>query len=251
MKTATHLKSSADIDTRSERDIDCLLQDMFGAAIATAQPALRVPDFLPTPPRGRTIVIGAGKASAAMAKAVEDHWTGQIEGLVVTRYGYAVACERIEIVEAAHPVPDENGLKAAGRMLQLVSGLTADDLVLCLISGGGSSLLPLPAEGLTLQDKQEINQALLSSGATISEMNCVRRHLSAIKGGRLAAACYPARVVNLIISDVPADAASDIASGPTVPDTTTCADALAVLRRYEICASPPSSIYWKAIAQKL
>jgi glycerate 2-kinase len=238
MKTSAHLKPSANEGPRSELDIDRLLQDMFGAAIATAQPALRVPDFLPSPPRGRTIVIGAGKASAAMAKAVEDHWTGQLEGLVVTRYGYAVACEQIEIVEAAHPVPDESGLKAAERMLQLVSGLTADDLVLCLISGGGSSLLPLPAEGLTLQDKQEINQALLSSGATISEMNCVRRHLSAIKGGRLAAACYPARVVNLIISDVPADAASDIASGPTVPDTTTCAEALAVLRRYEICAAP-------------
>ena len=238
MKTSAHLEPSANDGARSELNIDRLLQDMFGAAIATAHPALRVPDFLPSPPRGRTIVIGAGKASAAMAKAVEDHWTGQLEGLVITRYGYAVACEQIEIVEAAHPVPDESGLKAAERMLQLVSGLTADDLVLCLISGGGSSLLPLPAEGLTLQDKQEINQALLSSGATISEMNCVRRHLSAIKGGRLAAACYPARVVNLIISDVPADAASDIASGPTVPDATTCADALAVLRRYEICAAP-------------
>ncbi|WP_244218007.1 glycerate kinase type-2 family protein [Paraburkholderia caledonica] len=211
---------------------------MFKAAIATAQPALRVPHFLPKPPHGRTIVIGAGKASAAMAQAVEKHWTGPLEGLVVTRYGYAVPCDQIEIVEAAHPVPDLNGLQAAQRMLEFVSGLTADDLVICLISGGGSSLLPLPAEGLTLQDKQEINQALLASGATIAEMNCVRRHLSAIKGGRLAAACHPARVVNLIISDVPADAARDIASGPTVPDTTTCSDALAVLRRYEICASP-------------
>ena len=238
MTSPDPLKPLANDGARGELDIDRLLQDMFGAAIATAQPALRVPDFLPTPPRGRTIVIGAGKASAAMAKAVEDHWPGQLEGLVVTRYGYAVACERIEIVEAAHPVPDENGLKAAERMLELVSDLSADDLVLCVISGGGSSLLPLPAEGLTLRDKQEINQALLASGATIAEMNCVRRHLSAIKGGRLAAACYPARVVNLIISDVPADAASDIASGPTVPDSTTCADALAVLRRYEICAAP-------------
>ncbi|MCE4547389.1 MULTISPECIES: glycerate kinase [unclassified Caballeronia] len=219
-------------------DVDRLLKDMFDAAIATAQPALRVPHFLPQPPRGRTIVIGAGKASAAMAKAVEDRWTTSLEGLVVTRYGYAVACDRIEIVEAAHPVPDAQGLEAAERMMRLVSGLTADDLVICLISGGGSSLLPLPAEGLTLQDKQEINQALLDSGATISEMNCVRRHLSRVKGGRLAAACYPARVVNLIISDVPADAATDIASGPTVPDTTTCSDALAILRRYEICASP-------------
>jgi hydroxypyruvate reductase len=238
MKTAAQLKQPASRDATSELDVDRLLQDMFDAAIATAQPALRVPDFLPEAPRGRTIVVGAGKASAAMARAVEDHWTGRLEGLVVTRYGYAVPCEHIEIVEAAHPVPDENGLAAATRMLELVSDLTADDLVICLISGGGSALLPLPAEGLTLQDKQEINQALLASGATISEMNCVRRHLSAIKGGRLAAACHRARVVNLIISDVPADAASDIASGPTVPDTTTCADALAVLRRYEICASP-------------
>jgi hydroxypyruvate reductase len=238
MKTAAQLRQPVSRDATSELDIDRLLQDMFDAAIATAQPALRVPDFLPEAPRGRTIVVGAGKASAAMARAVEDHWTGRLEGLVVTRYGYAVPCEHIEIVEAAHPVPDENGLAAATRMLELVSDLTADDLVICLISGGGSALLPLPAEGLTLQDKQEISQALLASGATISEMNCVRRHLSAIKGGRLAAACHPARVVNLIISDVPADAASDIASGPTVPDTTTCADALAVLRRYEICASP-------------
>ena len=238
MKSAAQLKLPPGCNATREFDIDRLLQDMFDAAIATAQPSLRVPDFLPQAPRGRTIVVGAGKASAAMARALEDHWTGHLEGLVVTRYGYAVRCEHIEIVEAAHPVPDENGLAAAKRMLELVSGLTADDLVICLISGGGSSLLPLPAEGLTLQDKQEISQALLASGATISEMNCVRRHLSAIKGGRLAAACYPARVVNLVISDVPADAASDIASGPTVPDTTTCADALAILRRYEICASP-------------
>ncbi|MFM0139214.1 glycerate kinase type-2 family protein [Caballeronia grimmiae] len=222
----------------NDADVDRLLKEMFDAAIATAQPTLRVPQFLPQPPRGRTIVIGAGKASAAMAKAVEDHWTAPLEGLVVTRYGYAVACERIEIVEAAHPVPDGRGLAAAERMMRLVSGLTADDLVICLISGGGSSLLPLPAEGLTLQDKQEINEALLESGASISEINCVRRHLSRVKGGRLAAACHPARVFNLIISDVPADAVTDIASGPTVPDTTTCADALAILRRYEICASP-------------
>lgn len=222
----------------SRVEIDDLLNDMFSAAITIAQPSLRLPKFLPLPPKGRLVVIGAGKASAAMAKAVEDVWTGPLEGTVVTRYGYAVPCERIEILEASHPVPDENGLIAARRILQRVSGLSADDLVLCLISGGGSSLLPLPAEGLTLHDKQEINQALLASGATISEMNCVRRHLSAIKGGRLAAACYPARVVNLIISDVPSDAPSDIASGPTVPDTSTCEDALAVLRRYDIPTSP-------------
>ncbi|KWF62937.1 glycerate kinase type-2 family protein [Burkholderia pseudomultivorans] len=238
MKPPSHFTLPAGDGAHSELDVERLLQDMFETAIATAQPALRVPGFLPSPPRGRTIVVGAGKASAAMAQAVEKHWPAPLEGLVVTRYGYAVPCARIEIVQAAHPVPDVNGLKAAQRMLDLVSGLTADDLVICLISGGGSSLLPLPAEGLTLQDKQEINQALLASGATIAEMNCVRRHLSAIKGGRLAAACYPARVVNLIISDVPADAARDIASGPTVPDATTCSDALEVLRRYEICASP-------------
>lgn len=218
--------------------IDDLLKDMFAAAIAIAQPASRVPQFLPAPPRGRLIVIGAGKAAAAMARAVEDNWSGPLEGVVVTRYGYAVACSRIEIIEAAHPVPDANGLHAAERILQCVQGLSADDLVLCLISGGGSALLPLPVAGMTLAEKQEINQALLNSGASISEMNCVRRHLSAIKGGRLAAACYPARVVNLIISDVPADGLSDIASGPTVPDSSTCADALAVLRRYAIPLSP-------------
>jgi glycerate 2-kinase len=214
--------------------IDQLLRAMFDAAVAVAQPQLRVPQFLPAAPRGRLIVIGAGKASAAMARAVEQHWPGPLEGTVVTRYGYAVPCQRIEILEAAHPVPDANGLHAAERLLQRVRGLTADDLVLCLISGGGSALLPLPAEGVSLADKQAINQALLASGASIAEMNCVRRHLSAIKGGRLAAACYPARVINLIISDVPADGLHDIASGPTVADPTSCADALAVLRRYAI-----------------
>ena len=183
-------------------------------------------------------MIGAGKASAAMARAVEDHWTGPLSGLVVTRYGYAVPCERIEIVEAAHPVPDSAGLAAAERMLQLVQGLNADDLVLCLISGGGSSLLPLPAPGLTLEHKQAVNRALLKSGATISEMNCVRRHLSAIKGGRLAAACHPARVLTLLISDVPGDDPMDIASGPTVADPTSCDDALAVIRRYGIEVPP-------------
>jgi hydroxypyruvate reductase len=218
--------------------IDRLLREMFGAAIASAQPAVRVPQFLPPPPRGRLIVIGAGKASAAMARAVEDSWDGPLEGLVVTRYGYAVPCRRIEIMEAAHPVPDANGRLAAERILQRVSGLTADDVVLCLISGGGSALLSLPLDGVTLEQKQDINRALLASGASISEMNCVRRHLSAIKGGRLAAACHPARVVNLIISDVPADGLHDIASGPTVPDPSTCRDALAVLHRYGIAVPP-------------
>ncbi|MEE4377843.1 MAG: glycerate kinase [Candidatus Competibacteraceae bacterium] len=210
------------------------LRALFDAAIASAQPALCIPEYLPKPPKGRTIVIGAGKGSAAMARVVEDHWPGPLTGLVVTRYGYGVPCQHVEIVEAAHPVPDVTGLKAAERILQLVQSLTADDLVLCLISGGGSALLPLPLAGLTLDDKQNINRALLKCGASISEMNCVRRHLSGIKGGRLAAACYPARVVNLLISDVPGDDPTNIASGPTVGDPTTCADALAIVDRYKI-----------------
>jgi hydroxypyruvate reductase len=211
-----------------------LLRRMFDAAIASAQPALGLVAHLPAPPRGRLIVVGAGKASAAMARSVEDQWSGELTGLVVTRYGYAVPCRRIEIAESAHPVPDAAGLEAARRMLALVGNLTADDLVLCLISGGGSALLPLPAAGLSLDDKQAVNRQLLSSGATIGEMNCVRRHLSAIKGGRLAAACHPAEVLTLLISDVPGDRPIDIASGPTVADPTTCADALDVVRRYAI-----------------
>ncbi|WP_448206951.1 glycerate kinase type-2 family protein [Azospirillum sp. sgz302134] len=215
-----------------------LLRRMFDAAVSAAQPALCVPAHLPEPPKGRLVVIGAGKASAAMAKAVEDHWPGDLSGLVVTRYGYAVSCDRIEIVEAAHPVPDAAGMVAAERIQALVSGLTADDLVLCLISGGGSALLVQPLDGLTLDDKQAVNRALLASGATISEMNCVRRHLSGVKGGRLAAACHPARVVTLLLSDVPGDNPMDIASGPTVADPTTCADALAIIKRYGITVPP-------------
>jgi len=211
-----------------------LLRQMFDAAIASAQPALCLPPHLPEPPSGRTIVIGAGKASAAMARALEDHWPGPLEGLVVTRYGYAVPCERIEIVQAAHPVPDEAGLVASQRIAAKVSGLCADDLVIALISGGGSALLVAPAPGLTLADKRAVNTALLASGATISEMNCVRRHLSALKGGRLGALCHPARVVTLLISDVPGDDPRDIASGPTVGDPTTCADALAIVDRYRM-----------------
>lgn len=211
-----------------------LLLRMFDAAVAAAQPGRCLPPHLPPPPKGRTIVVGAGKASAAMGKAFEDAWPGPVTGLIVTRYGYEVPCRRIEIVEAAHPVPDSAGLAAARRILGLVGGLSADDLVICLISGGGSSLLPLPGPGLTLEDKQYLNRELLRSGATISEMNCVRRHLSAIKGGRLAAACHPARVVTLLMSDVPGDDPINIASGPTVPDPTTCADALDVIRRYGI-----------------
>ena len=211
-----------------------LLRRMFDAAIAAAQPALCLPAHLPEPPKGRLVVIGAGKASAAMARAVEDNWPGPLTGLVITRYGYAVRCERIRIVEAAHPVPDAAGLAATGELLDLVRGLTADDLVLCLVSGGGSALLTRPLDGLTLEDKRAVNRALLASGATIAEMNCVRRHLSAVKGGRLAAACAPARVVTLLISDVPGDDPIDIASGPTVADPTSCADALAIIRRYGI-----------------
>ncbi|MDO8031982.1 glycerate kinase [Janthinobacterium sp. SUN128] len=209
-----------------------LLQAMFQAAIEAAQPSHCIPPHLPPAPKGRLIVIGAGKASAAMAQAVERHWPGPLSGLVVTRYGYAVPCERIEIVEASHPVPDQAGMEAARRMLGLVANLQADDTVLCLISGGGSSLLALPLEGISLEDKQALNRALLASGATIGEMNCVRRHLSAIKGGRLAAACHPAQVITLAISDVPGDKLGDIASGPTVGDATTCEDALAIVRRY-------------------
>lgn len=215
-----------------------LLRRMFDAAIASAQPAVCVPPHLPEPPKGRLVVIGAGKASGAMARAVEDHWSGPLSGLVVTRYGYKVPCERIEVVEAAHPVPDAAGMEAAQRIKALVQGLTADDTVLCLISGGGSALLALPLDGISLDDKQAVNRALLKSGATISEMNCVRRHLSAVKGGRLAAACHPATVVTLLISDVPGDNPMDIASGPTVADPTTCADALAIIRRYGIEVPP-------------
>ncbi|WCM94551.1 glycerate kinase [Acidovorax sp. NCPPB 2350] len=221
-------------------DPRALLRRMFDAAVAAARPEVCVPPHLPPPPRGRTVVIGAGKAAAAMARAVEAHWPGPLSGLVVTRYGHAVPCERIGVVEAAHPVPDAAGEAAARRMLALVQGLGADDLVLCLVSGGGSALLPLPWPGLALQDKQAIGRALLASGADIAEMNCVRRHLSAIKGGRLAVACHPARVVNLLLSDVPGDDPVDIASGPTVADPTTCRDALEIADRYRIALPSPA-----------
>jgi hydroxypyruvate reductase len=211
---------------------------MFAAAIRAAAPAECVPPHLPPPPAGRTLVIGAGKASAAMAEAVEAHWPGPLSGLVVTRYGHAVPCRSIEIVEAAHPVPDEAGRAAAARMLNLVRGLTSDDLVICLVSGGASALLPLPAEGITLAEKQAVNAALLKSGATIGEMNCVRKHLSAIKGGRLAVAAAPARIVTLMISDVPGDDPAVIGSGPTVADPTTFAGARAILDKYRIAAPP-------------
>ncbi|PKO42795.1 MAG: glycerate kinase [Betaproteobacteria bacterium HGW-Betaproteobacteria-3] len=217
------------------------LEALYRAAVTRALPLHTTAAHLPPPPKGRTVVLGAGKAGGAMAQAVEAHWPAgaPLSGLVVTRYHHtpprpAGLAQRIEVVEASHPVPDAAGLAAAQRILQRTAGLTEDDLVLCLISGGGSALLTLPADGLTLQDKQRINQALLDSGANIAEMNCVRKHLSRIKGGRLAAACAPARVVTLTISDVPGDDPSVIASGPTVPDATTCADALSILKRYRI-----------------
>jgi len=225
-------------------DPRALLRQLYDAAVQRALPAHNTAAFLPAPPdpaKGRTLVLGAGKAGGAMAAAVDALWPekARLSGLVVTRYehvppAYKARPGRIEVVEASHPVPDEAGQRAAARILELARGLTADDLVLCLISGGGSALLSLPAPGLTLQDKQAINKALLRSGAAIDEMNCVRKHLSAVKGGRLAMTCAPARVVTLLISDVPGDDPAVIASGPTVPDATTCADALAICRRYGI-----------------
>lgn len=219
-----------------DADARALLRALFDAALAAAQPGTCLAPYIAklTPPKGRTVVVGAGKASAAMAHALEAQWPYPLEGLVVTRYGYGAPCERIEIVEAAHPVPDEKGRAAAGRIFNKVQGLSADDLVLCLISGGASALLTFPAPGLTLANKQEVNRALLMSGANIGEMNTVRKHLSAIKGGRLAIAAQPARVLSWLISDVPNDDLGVIGSGPTVPDRTTYADALAVLAKYKI-----------------
>jgi len=226
-----------------------LLQRLFNAAIGAVDPLKILAGHLPPPPKGRTIVLGAGKAAAAMAKAVEDHWpqdkVDALTGLVVTRYGHALPCRRIEVVEAAHPVPDAAGQQAAKRILDLahgstLGGLTADDLVLCLVSGGASALLAIPGPGLSLADKQAVNKALLKSGANIAEMNCVRKHLSAIKGGRLAAAAHPAQVVTLLISDVPGDDPSVIGSGPTVADPSTRQEALAVIRKYGIAA--PDSV---------
>ncbi len=207
---------------------------MFDVAVAAVAAPLSVPPHLPAPPPGRTVVMGAGKAAAAMAETVERHWRGELSGLVVTRYAHGLATRRVRVVEAAHPLPDEAGRAAAAEILALARGLGEDDLALCLLSGGGSALLALPAAGLTLDDKQVVTAALLRSGATIAEINCVRKHLSAIKGGRLAAAAAPARTHALLISDVPGDDPAVIASGPTVADPTTTADALAVLARYRI-----------------
>jgi hydroxypyruvate reductase len=214
------------------------LRGLFDAALAAVSPARCLPAFLPVPPPGRTVVIGAGKAAAAMAAAVETHWGGPLSGMVVTRYGHGQPTAKIRVVEAAHPVPDAAGQQAAEEILELVQHLTADDLVLCLVSGGGSSLLALPAPGLSLADKQMINRALLKSGANIGDMNCVRKHLSGIKGGRLALACAPAKVVTLGISDIPGDDVSVIASGPTVADPTTREQALSILARYGIDVPP-------------
>ncbi|MFN8700752.1 MAG: glycerate kinase [Rhodospirillales bacterium] len=215
-----------------------LLLSLFEAAIAAAQPALRIPAFLPPPPKGRLVVVGAGKASAAMARAVEDNWQGKLEGLVVTRYGHGVACKHIEIVEAAHPVPDAAGMAAAARMMDFVRGLGREDLVLALMSGGGSAVLSNPAPPITLEMFRALTSALLKSGANIVEINTVRKHLSTISGGRLAAAAAPARVLTLGISDVPGDDPSTIGSGPTVPDPTTLGDARAVLAKYGIVPAP-------------
>jgi len=217
-----------------------LLREMFDTAVAAADPMICVPPNLPEPPSGRLIVVGAGKASARMAQAVEAHFSGVLEGIVLTRYGHGAPCKKIEIIEASHPVPDEAGVIGTRKILEAVSGLTENDLVLALISGGGSALLTAPAGAITLDEKRSINQALLKSGAAIGEMNTVRKHLSTVKGGGLAAAAYPAKVVSLMISDVPGDDPAVIASGPTVGTRTTAADALRLLKQY--CIEIPSSI---------
>lgn len=211
-----------------------LLQQLFDSAVAAALPKGNLAEYLPKDTRQKAVVIGAGKAAASMAAELDAIWEGELSGVVVTRYDHGAPCERIEVIEAAHPVPDDAGERVGRRILELVEGLGEDDLVICLLSGGGSSLLSLPAPGLTLSDKQAINKALLKSGAAIDEMNCVRKHLSGIKGGRLAAAAYPARLIALGISDVPGDEATVIASGPTVADPTTSAQALAILDSYGI-----------------
>ncbi|HEV7319282.1 MAG TPA: glycerate kinase [Ensifer sp.] len=214
------------------------LTSLFDAAVTAADPAKVIAAHLPPLPKGRTIVIGAGKGAAQMAKALENHWEGPLSGVVVTRYGFGVACSRIEVLEASHPVPDEAGLFASRRLFKAVSNLTADDLVIALISGGGSALLPAPPEGMSLADEIAVNTALLSSGAPISAMNAVRKHLSTIKGGRLAAAAYPARVVSLIVSDIPGDDPALVASGPTVPDNISRHDALRAVERHRLLLPP-------------
>ena len=222
-------------------DPDKFLRTMFDHALDAVRGDKCVPAFLPKPPKGRTVVVGAGKAAAAMAKAVEDHYTGAIDaGLVVTRYHHGLPLKKIEVVEAGHPMPDVAGQQAARRILELAATLGPDDLLLCLISGGGSALLTLPANGLNIDDVRAVNKALLHAGANIHEFNCVRKHLSAISGGRLAAAANGAKIISLIISDVPGDDLSVIASGPTVGDASRCADAIAILQKYKI--TPPEAI---------
>jgi hydroxypyruvate reductase len=226
--------------TRDEIAPAPLLRELFEAALGAADPYRALERHIPDPVPGRTLVLGAGKASAAMARAFETLWPGPLDGLVVTRYGHAVKCDRIEIVEAAHPVPDAIGVATARRMRDLAQQLGADDQLVFLASGGGSALLTLPAGGISLEDKQQVTRALLRCGASIAEINTVRKHLSAIKGGRLAAAAAPARIVTLAISDVPGDDPAVIGSGPTVPDPTSFADARAVLAKYRI--EPPPAV---------
>ena len=210
------------------------LNTLFQVAVKAAQPEVCLPPYLPDQPKGRSIIIGAGKATAAMAEAVERQWSGPLQGLVITQYGFRRPCNYIEIVEASHPIPDEAGREAAQRMLKILEDLTKDDLVLCLISGGGSALLTLPAGNITFPDKQVVNEMMLKCGAPISEINTVRKHLSAVKGGRLGQACIPAQTHTIIISDVPGDDPSLVASGPTIPDTTRPTDALAILQKYSL-----------------
>ncbi len=243
-------RRSGDVTTCGQAAVGDLLRSLFDAAIAAADPARALAAAMPQPVAGRTVVAGAGKAAAAMARGFEVRWPGPLEGIVVTRYGHAVPCDRIEIVEASHPVPDAAGERAAARMLDLASGLGADDQLVFLASGGGSALLALAAPGLTLGDKQAVTRALLRSGATIAEINTVRKHLSAIKGGRLAAAAAPAQIVTLAISDVPGDDPAVIASGPTVADPTSFADARAVLAKYAIGGPAAVIAHLDAAAQE-
>ncbi len=217
-----------------EDDNRTFLASLFGAAVKAADPDAAIAANLPARPFGRTVVVGAGKGAAQMAHAFEKHWNGPSSGAVVTRYGFGAQCERIDVLEAAHPVPDLNGAKASQRLLSDVSGLTADDLVVALICGGGSALLPAPPGDLTLAEEAAVNRALLTCGAPISAMNTVRKHVSAIKGGRLAAAAYPARVVSLVVSDVPGDDPAIVSSGPTIADASTQADALRIIERYNL-----------------
>ncbi|MFK0335519.1 glycerate kinase [Rhizobium sp. NPDC090275] len=215
-------------------DKRAFLTSLFEAAVAAADPEKAILDFLPERPKGRTVVVGAGKGAAQLARAFERNWEGHLEGVVVTRYGYSVPCERIKVLEASHPVPDAAGLDAAEQLLKMVSGLTEDDLVVALVCGGGSALLPAPPDGMTLDDEIALNRALLASGAPIAAMNSIRKCMSRIKGGRLAARAAPARVISLVVSDIPGDDPALVASGPTIPDTATPDDALAAIKQYRI-----------------